>query len=173
MSTRSISRRYARALFELIQEGCKIQPSLGNAAQVASLSEVKALLSAPHIPSEVKGKVIGKVAGNLSKEVARLITILSARNKVELLPEINEILNEMIQQAGSEVEVEVTSATSLDAALKGKIVAALGRQVGGKVKMKTSLDPDIMGGLVVRVGDRQMDFSLRTRLEMLKREMIS
>jgi len=173
MSTRSISRRYARALFELIQEGSEIQPSLDNVAEVVSQADVMEFLALPGVTAEDKAIVIEKAAGRLSKEVKQLIKILCLRNKAELLPEINEIVNEMIRQAASEVEVDVISATRLDAALKKRIAAVLSKTVGRKVKMNVHQDRTILGGLVVRIGDRQIDYSLRRRLEAMKRAMVS
>jgi len=173
MRTRSISRRYARALFELIQEGSAIQPFLGHAAQVVCLNDVVELLAAPRVTSEAKAGVIKKAVGKLSGEVEQLIKILCVRNKAELLPEINDIVNEMIRQAASKVEVDVISATQLDADLRQKITAVLGKAVGRKVKINAHVDSAILGGLVVRIGDRQMDYSLRTRLEGMRKALVS
>jgi len=173
MRTRSISRRYARALFELIQEGSEIQPSLGHAAQVVSMDDVVELLAAPRVTSEAKARVIEKAAGKLSGEVEQLIKMLCVRNKAELLPEINEIVNEMVRQAASKVEVDVISAAKLDAALKQKVAVVLGKAVGRKVKINVHVDSAILGGLVVRIGDRQMDYSLRTRLEGMRKALVS
>ncbi len=173
MSTRSISRRYARALFELGREGKKIRPSLARAAGIVGESEILNLLAMPQVPPVTKAEIIDRAAGGLSKEVRRLVEMLCARDKAELLPEIAGMVEEMERQAASEVEAEVISVIKLDTEMKEKITAVLGKAIGRKVKLNVKRDPGILGGLVIRIGDRQMDYSLRTRLQGLKRAMLS
>ncbi|MDX8392697.1 MAG: F0F1 ATP synthase subunit delta [Mariprofundaceae bacterium] len=173
MSATSIARRYARALFELNEEGLAIDKQLASAAAVAALPEVQAVLSQPQIPAATKATIIDKAAGGLGKEMNRLLAMLCERGKATLLPEIYSVFAAMQRQAGSEIEAEVISATSLNAKTQAGIAAALSKSAGCKVSIKTSEDKDIMGGLVLRIGDRQLDYSLRTRLEGLKRAMVS
>ncbi|OIO70926.1 MAG: ATP synthase F1 subunit delta [Zetaproteobacteria bacterium CG12_big_fil_rev_8_21_14_0_65_55_1124] len=173
MSTTSISRRYARALFELQQEGVSIADALSAAAAVAGVAEVASVLDQPQIPASVKTAIIDKVAKGLGKEVSRLVLMLCERGKASLLPEINALFEEMMRHASSQIEAEVVAATALNKAAQDSIAAALTKAVGRKVVIKTSQDKDILGGLVVRLGDRQLDYSLRTRLEGLKRAMVS
>ncbi len=173
MSTTSISRRYARALFELQQEGVAIAESLSAAAAVAGVDEVAAVLEQSQIPASVKAAIIDKAAKSSSKEVSRLVLMLCERGKVALLPEINAMFEEMVRDASSQIEAEVVAATALNKATQDNIAAALTKAVGRKVVIKTSQDKTILGGLVVRLGDRQLDYSLRTRLEGLKRAMVS
>lgn len=173
MRTRSISRRYARALFELDQEGADIRMPLNAVAEAVTIEDVRKLLAASQVQAKDKAAVIEKVAGISSKEVARLVNILCERGKAELLPEIAELVESMARQAASEVEADVVAAVKLDAASEDKIAKALGKVVGRKVKLNVSHDATILGGLVIRIGDRQMDYSLRTRLQDLKRAMMS
>jgi len=173
MSTRSVSRRYARALFELEQEGSDIRTSLNAVAEVVAVEDVRKLLAASQVTSKDKAAVLEKAAGTLSKEVVRLVNMLCERGKAELLPEIAELVENMTRQAASEIEADVVAAVKLDAAAKDSIARALGKAVGRKVKLNISQDAGIMGGLVIQIGDRQMDYSLRTRLQDLKRAMVS
>jgi len=173
MSTTSISRRYARALFELQVEGAAIAEPLSAAAAVVAVPEVAAVLDQPNIPAKVKAAIVDKAGKGPGKEVSRLVLMLCERGKASLLPEINALFESMVRQAGSEVEAEVVSATALNKATQDKIAAALGKSIGRKVVIKASQDKSILGGLVVRLGDRQIDYSLRTRLEGLKRAMVS
>ncbi len=173
MSARSVARRYARALFELEQEGADIRISLSTVAEVVAVAEVRKLLAMSQVQSKDKAAVIEKVAGKLSREVVRLVNILCERGKADLLPEISELFESMTRQAASEIEADVVAAVKLNAASKDKIARVLGKVVGRKVKLNVSQDADILGGLVVQIGDRQMDYSLRTRLQDLKRVMMS
>ncbi len=173
MSTRSVSSRYARALFEIEQEGGRIRHSLARAVRVIGVSEILNLLGMPQVPSMTKAEVIDKAAGGLSQEIRRLVEMLCARDRAELLPEIAGMVEEMERQAASEVEAEVISVIKLNAEMKEKIAAALGKAVSHKVTLDVKCDPDILGGLVIRIGDRQMDYSLRTRLRGLRKAMLS
>jgi len=173
MSTSSISRRYARALFELEQEGVAIAKPLNMAAKVAAHAEVATLLDQPQIPATAKAAMIDKCGKGLGKEVNRLVVMLCERGKASLLPEINGLFEESVLQATRAVEAELVSAIPLDKATQSKIAAALSKETGLKVSVKASEDKSIMGGLIVRLGDRQIDLSLRSRLEAMKQAMVS
>jgi len=173
MSTSQISRRYARALFDLIQEGTDLRGDLEKVAAAASADEVAVLLASPEYPADLKKQVIVKVAGDISGEIDSLVGMLSARGKESLLPEIHALVEEMLHLAESELEADVVVATSIDPALQEKLTAALTASTGKKVRIKVSEDKSILGGLVVRIGDRKIDYSLRTKLSGLRRELAS
>ncbi|NWF35920.1 ATP synthase F1 subunit delta [Mariprofundus sp. KV] len=173
MSTSQISRRYARALFDLIQEGTDLRADLEKVAAAASADEVAVLLASPEYPATLKKQVIVKVAGDISGEIDSLVGMLAARGKESLLPEIHALVEEMLHQAESELEADVVVATSIDPALQEKLTAALTASTGKKVRIKVSEDKSILGGLVVRIGDRKIDYSLRTKLNGLRRELAS
>lgn len=173
MSTSQISRRYARALFDLIQEGADLRGDLEKVAAVASADEVAELLASPEYPADLKKQVIVKAAGGISGEIESLVSMLTARNKESLLPEIQTLVESMLHQAESELEADVVVATSMDPALQDKLIAALTASTGKKVRINVSEDKSILGGLVVRIGDRKIDYSLRTKLNGLRRELAS
>jgi len=173
MSTSAISRRYARALFELEQEGVAIAKPLDIAASVAEQAEVEAILNQPQIPAATKAAIIDKAGKGLGKEVNRLVLMLCERGKASLLPEINTLFKESVRQATRAIEAELVSATKLDKSTQTKIAEALSKETGLKVSVKASEDKSILGGLIVRLGDRQIDHSLRSRLDAMKRAMAS
>ncbi len=174
MSTSQISRRYAVALFELVGEGLNLQKDLAKVAAVVALDEVAELLASPEYPASVKQDVIIAAAGGkLAPEVDRLVVMLAERSKACLLPEISAMLDEMIRLADSEVDAEVTVAVSITAAMKTKITKALTASTGKKVRINVSEDKAILGGMVVQIGDRKIDYSLRTKLAGLHRVLAS
>lgn len=173
MSTSQISRRYARALFDLIQEGADIRADLEKVAAVASSDEVAVFIASPEYPADLKKQVIVKATGGVSGEVESLVAMLTERNKESLLPEIQSIVEEMLHQAESELEADVTVATSIDQALQDKLSDALAASTGKKVRVNVSEDKSILGGMVVRIGDRKIDYSLRTKLSGLRRQLAS
>ncbi len=178
MSNRSVARRYARALFELEQEGADIRASLDAAAEVARLDDVRDMLAEPRISAGDKAAALVKatgaaLGGKVAPEIERLIALLTERGKAELLPDIAALVEEMRRSAASEVEAQVVSAIKLDAETKKKVATALSKTLGGKVRLETEVDPSILGGLIIRIGDRQLDYSLRTRLQSLKRAIVA
>jgi len=169
MSTRHISRRYARAVFELIQEGAKLQDGLATLAAVAANVDVADVLASSAVPAGNKATILVKASGKLPKELASLAEILCQRGKASLLPEISELVDYMVLQSQSEIVADVASATKLDAAAQKKIADALGKSLGRDVRLQVSEDKDLIGGLVVQIGDRQIDYSVRTRLQGLRK----
>jgi F-type H+-transporting ATPase subunit delta len=169
-----ISRRYARALFELIQEGSPLTEDLAVVAAVAASGEAAELLASTEYPAKVKQSVLLKAtAGKLSKEIERLVVMLCERNKSVLLPEIHLLVEEMIRQAESEVDAEVVVATEMDEILQQKLASALEASTGKKVHLNYTTDKNILGGMVITIGDRKIDYSLRTKLNGLRRVLAS
>jgi F-type H+-transporting ATPase subunit delta len=174
MSTSQISRRYAVALFELINEGSKIENDLANVAAIVANDEICALLASPDYPAELKQNVIIKAAGGkVCAEVKRLVGMLAERNKACLLPEINAQVEEMIHLATSKLDAEVTVATTISRAAQDKLSKALAASTGKQVHLTVSEDQSILGGMIVRIGDRKIDYSLRTKLDGMRRALAS
>ncbi|RMG91323.1 MAG: F0F1 ATP synthase subunit delta [Zetaproteobacteria bacterium] len=170
MSTQFISRRYARALFDLLKEGVDLRDGLHALAQVVKADdEVRAFLASPAVPAARKLAALSKAVADLSGELERLVQLLAERNKLVLLPEIAELLDELIRQSQAEAVADVMVAAPLSKDVQKKIAQALSKRIGKKVSLRVHEDPSILGGLVIRLGDRQLDYSLRTRLEGLRR----
>lgn len=173
MSTSQISRRYAAALFELIQDGADLRDGLAKVAAVAEVDEVAAFLASPDIPAEAKKQVVVKAAGGVSDELDRLVSMLCERSKASLLPEIGTLVEDMLHQAESEVEADVVVASTIDASLQEKLSSALTTSTGKKVRLNVSEDKSILGGMIIQIGDRKIDYSLRTKLGGLRRALAS
>ena len=174
MSTSRISRRYAQALFELSREGVALQDDLAAVAAVVANDEVIALLDSPQYPASLKQQVVMKAAGGkLCNEVERLVAILVDRNKACLLPEIAAQADELIHQSESELDADVTVATAMSKAVQTKLSKALAASTGQTVRLSVNQDKSILGGMVVRIGDRKIDYSLRTKLAGLRRALAS
>jgi len=178
MSTSQISRRYARALFELTTEGIALQADLDAVAAVVCDDGVAALLDSPEYSAKKKQQLIVRAAGQvvkgaISAEVERLVTLLVGRNKAILLPEIAAMLEELIHQAESELDADVTVATTISKATQTKLSKALAGATGKTVRLSVTEDKSILGGMVVRIGDRKIDYSLRTKLAGMRRALAS
>ena len=139
-NTAQVSRRYARALFELVQESSSLREDLAAVAAVASVDEVAEFLASPEHPAELKQGVLLKAAGKISQEATRLVSMLCERNKSELLPEIHLLVEEMIRQSESEVDASVIVATKINKALQLKLATALEESTGKKVRLNYEVD---------------------------------
>jgi len=174
MSTSQISRRYASALFELINEGGKLEKDLAMVAAVAENADVATVLASPDYPTSLKQNIIIAAAGGkVSVEIERLVGMLAGRNKACLLPEINAQVEEMIHLAASKLDAEVTVASTMNKATQDRLSKALAASTGKQVRLTVSKDQSILGGMVIRIGDRKIDYSLRTKLDGMRRVLAS
>jgi len=174
MSTAKISRRYAVALFSLIEDGVDIRSALESVALMASNEEVEAILTNSAYPEELKSGLLKKaLSGAGSEEVSRLVDLLCSRDKACLLPEIAGFVSDMVAEAEALVEAEVISAVDLDAASQASLLESLSAGVGKKVKLAFSRDESILGGVIVRIGDRKIDYSIKSKLDGLRRAIVS
>jgi len=174
MSTAKISRRYACALFDLINEGAKIGSDLAKVATVAANDEVCAIIGSPDYPVELKCNILTKAAGgSVAAEVERLISMLADRNKLVLLPEINAQVEALVHEQESKLEADVTVAAPLNADMQKNLSKALAAKSGKDVTLSIHEDQSILGGMVVRIGDLKLDYSLRTKLAGLRRALAS
>ena len=168
---RAIARRYATALFDLHQEGVNVTEDLNKVAQVAANADAKALLINTQLTAEDRAKIVMKAASANDEHVLRLVTLLASRNKAMLLPSIYEILDKLVREANAQVMVNVTVAEDLDAAVAGKLKETIALDIGKQVELNVQKDASILGGMILNIGDRQIDHSVRGRLDGLKRAL--
>jgi len=173
MSTAKISRRYAVALFELTQEGMVLLPALKQASDLAECAEAKDVLESSIYSETVKCAIFDKVLNEAGRDdIMRLVSLLSLRGKIALLPEILAELELLISKSGSSMDAEVFSAVPLSASSLTALSKKLGKQVGKKVTLVAHEDPCLLGGLVIRIGDRKIDYSVKSKLDGMKRAIV-
>lgn len=172
MSTeRSIAGRYATALFELYQEGVDVSADLNKVAQVVTNEDAKELLTNTQITAEDRAAIVMKAASVTSEQVSRLLILLCTRNKATLITHIDEMLGQMIRESNAQVMVDVTVAGKLDVKLADKLKEVISTGIGKKVDLNVATDASILGGLILNIGDRQIDHSVRGRLDGMKRAL--
>lgn len=169
----SLSGRYATALFELAREGKaldSVSKSLESIkAALAGSADFAALTINPLLSRDAAAKGVAAVAAKLGVDAltARFLGVLAQNRRLAQLPAVIRAFAALAAQHRGEATAEVTSAHPLDAsqvdALKAKLKAKVGRDVAVDLKV----DPEILGGLVVRIGSQMIDSSIRTRLNSL------
>ena len=175
--TASLQGRYASALFDLASEQGNVSAvesdleSIGEAIRVSD--DLAALIRNPRISRDAAAGAMNGIARllKLSPLTQNFLGVLSGNRRLGKLPEIVRAFASIAAAQRGEVSAEVTSAHPLSAAQLSALSAKLKAREGKEVKLKASVDPAILGGLVVRIGSRQIDSSIRTRLNTLASAM--
>jgi F-type H+-transporting ATPase subunit delta len=172
-----IAARYATAMFELATEA-KALPALE--ADVAALSEaldasadLRDLIHSPIYGREETAAAIGGVADamKLNSITGNTLRLMATKRRLFVMPALLRALREMIAAHKGEVTAEVTSAKALTKAQLDKLAKSLQDSVGKTVNINTTVDERIIGGLVVRVGSKMIDTSIRSKLAALQNSM--
>jgi len=173
----SLAGRYASALFDLASEAgtvTAVESDLEKLAEAARESaELRALIRNPEVSREQHGKVVAGLGSylGLTDLTRNFLGVLAENRRISALPAMIRAFTAIAAAQRGEVTAEVASAHALTdeqiAALEQKLRAREGRTV----KLQTRVDPDLLGGLVVTVGSKRIDGSIRTRLNSLAQAM--
>lgn len=172
----TLARPYARAAFELADKAGTVDhwsDALGVAAAVAADPSAAALIGSPRMNAEQLLSLFGDVLGDrMDKPVRGFLNVLMHYRRLELLPEIAAQFETLRRASEDRIKVRVTSAVEMDDAQREKLAARLKQRFGSEVVMETEVDADLIGGLIVRAGDKVIDASVRGRLEQLGRQLV-
>lgn len=177
MASGSLPRRYAKAVISLAHDTGnldKIGTDLRALAQMMKVSaELQSVLSNPAIRRSDRRKVIDGLLQRITAQphTKNLIYLLLDGERLVELPAISREVDAMIEARGGRVSAEITSARPLDASQLTQITLALEKLSGKKVDVVKREDPDLLGGVVAKLGDTVYDGSLRTQLRTLRDEL--
>ncbi len=176
-SVSGVAERYASALFDLARDDSSIEKIVGELANVSGMldgsPDFRRLVESPVFSAEDQEKAVGAVAdkagiGGLTGNFLRLI----ARNRrLFAMPGIIRAFHDMAAKYRGEVTAEVTSAHPLSGDQVNALKSALKGRLGKDVTLQARVNPALLGGLVVKVGSRMIDTSLRTRLMNVKTQL--
>jgi F-type H+-transporting ATPase subunit delta len=172
----SAPRRYADAAFEIALRDKTVETwrkELEAAAETLTAGELESVLANPAIPLEERLSVAEQVFAKLSGPVRNLILLLIRRRRIEQLPRVAAEFARLDDKRNGLTHATATSAAPLGADEIRAITARLEELTGGKIVLETAVDPSLLGGVVVRVGDRLLDGSVRGRLERLRNQLAS
>lgn len=173
----SLQGRYASALFDLASENgtvSAVETDLEKVGQaIKESADFAALIRNPQISREAAGKALEAIAGvlGLSDLTKNFLGVLAANRRLAALPEIIRAFAAIAAAQRGEATAEVTSAHALTDDQVEQLRQKLEVREGRKVKVRTSVDPDLLGGLVVTIGSKRIDSSIRTRLNSLAQAM--
>ena len=169
-----LARRYAKALFAVGREEGKFEEYNEALQGVADLykshPEVSNALTNPLFPLDIRQKVMAGMVESMGVEriMANFLNLLVEKKRAGILPEVAEEYQAMVDNEKNVSHGSVVSAIELSEELKAKVRGTLEKLTGKKVELTTSVDPSIIGGIIAKVGDLELDGSIRTQLASLK-----
>ncbi|WP_338468219.1 F0F1 ATP synthase subunit delta [Novosphingobium sp. ZN18A2] len=175
--TASLAGRYAAALFDLASENGTVSGVEADLekldAAIRESAELSALTRNPQVGRDAAGKAMESVAGllGLSDLTTKFLGVLAANRRLASLPGMIRAFAAIAAAQRGEVSAEVISAHPLDSSQVEQLSQTLKAREGREVKLRTRVDPEILGGLIVKIGSRQIDSSIRTRLNSLAQAM--
>ena len=169
------ARRYAQAVFEMAVENDNLDRWLDDLTLLADSTtnrEFAQTLSAPRIPLAQKESIIRQALGDSVEPLAlNLMCLLASRGSVQTLPGIADRYQEMLDAHRGIERAEVVSAVALSDEQRESVTQTLRDMSGKDVRLTARVDPELLGGLVIRIGDQVMDGSARSRLQNMRREL--
>ena len=172
-----IAQRYATAVFEIAREGDALGALEGDVAALRAAmhesEDLRELMTSPIYGREQQRAGVGAVADKmgLGDTMANTLRLMATKRRLFAVPALLSRLDDMIADARGEVTAEVTSARPLTDEQRGALADSLKKTVGKDVKINQTVDEGIIGGLIVKVGSRMIDTSIRSKLTQLKSTM--
>lgn len=169
-----VAERYASSLFELALEAGSVDKVGADLDRFQALLEesedLRRLVASPVFSAEEQLKAITAVAekAGIAGLVGNFLKVVAGNRRLFALPGMVRAYREIAAAHRGEITAEVTSAHALSAAQETELKSALKGVTGKDVAIAVTVDPSILGGLIVKVGSRQIDTSLRTKLSTLK-----
>ncbi len=169
-----IAGRYAQAAFDLAREDGaldRIEADVEALDQaLAGSPDLRALIASPVYSREEQGRAIGAVAlrMGLTPTMSNLLQLMAQKRRLFALPQLVRALRGLLARARGEVAAEVVSAQPLNPDQQARLERTLSEVEGRRVKVSTRVDPSLIGGLVVRLGSRMIDTSVRSKLGRLQ-----
>jgi ATP synthase F1 delta subunit len=170
-----IARVYASALFGAAKERGKldaIREQLGAFADaLAENREMQLFFFSPYFSSAEKEEGLGKAVADAEPELINFLELLIEKHRMPVLFRIRRQFDALWAKENKRLGVVVTSAVELDPEIAKRIGSEIEEQTGNEVELESKVDPDILGGLVVQVGNMVLDTSIRNRLEKLRKSV--
>lgn len=172
-----IASRYATAVFELAKDGNELDALERDIetldAAVNESADFRDLIHSPVYSREAQGNAIAALGDKmgLSGTVANTLKLMAAKRRLFVLPQLIAAVKELLADAKGEVSADVRTARALSDDQKSALAATLKDSFGKDVKMNVSVDESLIGGLIVKVGSKMIDTSIRSKLAALQNTM--
>ena len=172
-----IAEVYSRALFEVAEDNDELDAihdqldEFTDALEDEDNRELRLFFYSPYFSSEEKSDGVEKVISGADKRFVNFLKLLAERHRMPALPRIRRQFDSLWAEEKQLLPVTVTSAVELDDQLVKGIGNRIEEQTGRQVDLTSRVDPEVLGGLVVRVGNMVMDASVRSRLDQIRKQV--
>ena len=170
-----IAAVYARSLFEVAKEQNKldeIREQLGAFADALDETrELQVFFFSPYFSTIEKQDGLDRAVSDADPILVNFFKLLIENHRMPVIFRVRRGFDELWLEENKRLPVQVTSAVTLDATTVDQIGARIAEQTGQKIDITSTVEPDILGGLVIRVGNSILDASIRNRLEQLRKQV--
>jgi F-type H+-transporting ATPase subunit delta len=169
------SKRYAQAAFEIATEKDKLEEWRSNLRKISELTrepEVVSFLENPKIPFESKAKLMQEGLKGVDPLALNLVYLLVIKDRIRTTEQIAEEYERLLDEYHGIRHAQIITAIPIDEPTKARLNQRLEALIGNKVSARLQVDPNILGGFVARIDDSLIDFSVRNKLELLRKELV-
>ena len=170
-----IATVYARALFEASQEQGRLDEVRQQLGQVAGAfdedRDLQVFFFSPYFSTQEKRDGLTRMLSDAETLLTNFLELLIDNHRMPVIFRMRRALDRLWERENRLLPVEVTSAIALDDAAVARIGEQVGAQTGRRIELTTTVDPEILGGIVLRVGNAILDASIRNRLEQLRTQV--
>jgi F-type H+-transporting ATPase subunit delta len=168
---------YAHALFEAAHEREELEETLENLKEFVDAlhesEELREFFYGVHIPEAQKRRAIDALTEEMTTSTRNFLKVLIDNGRTEIFEDVVPRYEDLVEEYQGKVEVELTTAVELSDEMIDRLKSRLGEILDGReVVLETNVDPDLLGGAIFRVGERQIDRSIRGQLRGLREEML-
>ena len=174
--------RYARALVDVVLapgSGLKAEDATAQLKTVeewlANSPDLRSVFITPAVPASRKRAVLTKLASEagMAPMIRNFLCVILDHKRIAQLTQIREAFESILDEETGFVSAQVTSAAPLEDAQSSSIAAELARMTGRQVRMSTSVDPELVGGVIAKVGSTVYDGSLRGQIEGMRHKLMT
>lgn len=172
-----IAARYATAIFEMAKDGKSLNAIEADLDALETVyndnAQFRSLISSPIYSRGEQGSAIASIAKKmkLSPLVTNALGLMATKRRLFVLPQLTDSLRNLIAAENGEVTADVTAAKAMTKAQQDKLAKTLKAAVGKNVKINMAVDESLIGGLIVKVGSKMIDTSIRSKLANLQNAM--
>ena len=170
-----IAAVYARSLFEVAKDQDKldlVRDQLGAFADALhETRELQVFFFSPYFSTAEKEDGLDRVVSDADPAVLNFLKLLIEKHRMPVIFRIRGNYDRLWEEENKLLPVEITSAVELDEAIVERLGDQISEQTGRKVELSSRVEPDILGGIVVQVGNSVLDASIRNRLDQLRRQV--
>ena len=172
-----IAERYATAIFEIAEENknlAGLETSVNDlAAALGDSAEFRGVIASPLISREEQGAAIAALADKMGLDpvMKNVLGLMAQKRRLFVLPQLLAALRDLLAESRDEVTADVVSAKALTEEQTDKLSASLSANVGKTVTINATVDESLIGGLIVKVGSKMIDTSIRSKLDSLQNAM--